>query len=48
MQDGRVKAETTINGKSFEAFGSNEREASLKLEQTVDEAATRGEVPLQG
>lgn len=46
MEDGRVRARTTINGKTLEAFGTNERHATLNLEKTVEQAALTGDVDL--
>lgn len=47
LKSGKWAAEATINGKTLKTEGDTDRDASLALEQAIQEAALKGEVNLQ-
>lgn len=48
LPSGTFKAVTTINGKTLTAEGPTERDASLALEERVEQATVTGEVSFGG
>ena len=47
IAEDRFRARTTINGKTLESFGANERQADEALRQKIEQAALNREVSLQ-